>query len=176
MCLHAARLPGRTDDAGGLLLLVEQDRQLWDQAGIWRGLRHLAESSQGDRVTRYHLEAGIAACHALAPEYAATNWRQIVELYDQLLELDDSPVVALSTALVAVAQLYGPRAGLRALDEIKNRAVLERYHLLPAVAGQLWLETGEMERARECFLRARGLAALPAEHALLEKKLGECSR
>jgi RNA polymerase sigma-70 factor (ECF subfamily) len=126
-------------------------------------------------VTRYHLEAGIAACHALAPEYAATNWRQIVELYDQLLEMDDSPVVALNRA-VAVAQMDGPHAGLRALDEIKNRAVLERYHLLPAVAGQLWLETGETERARECFLRASGLAALPAERALLEKKLAECAR
>ncbi len=175
MWLHAARLPGRTDDAGSLLLLVEQDRRLWDQAGIRRGLRYLAESGQGERVTRYHLEAGIAACHALAPEYLTTDWRQIVELYDQLLEMDDSPVVALNRA-VAVAQLDGPHAGLRALDEIKNRVALERYHLWPAVAGQLWLETGETKRARECFLRASGHAALPAERALLKKKLTECAR
>ena len=173
MHLGAARLPARIDGDGGLLLLAEQDRTRWDQAEIKRGLRHLAASGTGAAMTRYHLEAGIAVCHCLAPSFAETDWKQIVALYDLLLELDGSPIVALNRA-VAVAQVRGQRAGLEALDRIKNRAALENYHLLHAVAGQLWLDAGDKTQAATCFRRALELAALPAERALLEKRLGQC--
>ncbi|HWA25688.1 MAG TPA: DUF6596 domain-containing protein [Lacunisphaera sp.] len=175
MYFHAARLPGRTDDTGAVLLLAEQDRSLWRRGDIQRGVGHLGASSEGDRVTRYHLEAGIAACHALAPSFAATDWRQVLTLYDQLLALDGSPVVAVSRA-VAVSRVEGAAAGLRALDEIVGSRTLANYHLFHSVRGQLLLEAGERRRAAECLGRALELATLPAERALLEKRLAECGR
>jgi RNA polymerase sigma-70 factor (ECF subfamily) len=173
MHLNAARLPARTDGDGSLLLLAAQDRARWDQAAIQRGLRHLAASGTGPVATRYHLEAGIAACHSLAPSFAATDWQQIVTLYDLLLEQDGSPIIALNRA-VAVAQVHGHRAGLEAIGQIKNRAALENYHLLHSVTGTLWHDAGEKARAAQCFRRALELAALPAERALLEKRLAQC--
>lgn len=95
MYFDVARAPARVDAAGTLLLLAEQDRSLWSADDVRRGLAHLAASTGGPCVTRYHLEAGIAACHALAPDYAATDWPRILELYDRLLAQDHSPVVAL---------------------------------------------------------------------------------
>ena len=175
MHLNAARLSARTDDSGSLLLLAEQDRARWDQAEIALGLRHLDASGAGASATRYHLEAGIAACHCLARDFAATDWRRIVALYDSLLALDGSPIVALNRA-VAVAQAGGPRAGLAALEITVNRPALENYHLFHAVAGQLWLEAGEPAAAAAGFLRALELAALPSERALLEKRLAQCAR
>jgi RNA polymerase sigma factor (sigma-70 family) len=175
MHLNAARNPARVDDVGGVLLMAGQDRGLWDQDQIRQGMHHLAASGAGDRVTRYHLEAGIAACHVLAKDFAATNWRQIVGLYDQLLEQDSSPVVALNRA-VALAKLEGPRAALEVIDRMANRDALEPYHLLHAVAGQLWLEAGEKERAAGCLRRALELAVLPAERNLLEQRLLLCKK
>ncbi len=172
MHLNAARLPARVDDGGNILLLAEQDRSKWDQAAIRRGLVHLGASGSGAALTRYHLEAGIAACHCLAPAFTATNWRQIIELYDRLLEMDRSPVVALNRA-VALAQADGPAAGLRALDAIEDRAALENYHLFHSVTGQLRLEAEEVDAARASFRRGLELAALPAERALLEKRLAQ---
>jgi RNA polymerase sigma-70 factor (ECF subfamily) len=172
MHLNAARLPARTDDGGSLLLLAEQDRTRWDQAQIRQGLRHLAASGAGPEVTRYHLEAGIAACHCLASDFASTDWRQIVALYDLLLERDGSPIVALNQA-VAAAQTGGPRAGIAALEGMKGRKALENYHLFHAVAGQLHLDAGETEKAAAGFRRALELAALPAERELLEKRLAQ---
>jgi RNA polymerase sigma factor (sigma-70 family) len=174
MWFNASRLPARTDDAGGLLLLADQDRSRWRREDIARGVAHLGASSAGDRITRYHLEAGIAAAHALAPSFAATNWTQIVELYDQLLALDGSPVVALSRA-VAVGRLEGAAAGLRALAEIGGSRALANYHLFHSVRGQLHLEAGEPGRAADCFRRALALVTLPAERALLEKRLAQCN-
>lgn len=173
MHLNAARLPARIDGEGGLLRLAEQDRTRWNQEEIKVGLYHLAASGSGTTVTCYHLEAGIAACHCLAQDFAATDWRQIVALYDQLLAVDGSPVVALNRA-VALAQIEGPRAGLAAIAEIRDRQELENYHLLHAVAGQLWRDAGEPDNAVIAFRRALELAALPAERALLEKQLGPC--
>jgi RNA polymerase sigma-70 factor (ECF subfamily) len=173
MHLNSARLAARVDDGGNLLLLAEQDRGLWDRGQIRQGLRHLAASGAGRQVTRYHLEAGIAACHALAPDFASTDWRRILALYDRLLEMDGSPVVALNRA-IAVARVEGPQAGLRTLEAIEGRAALENYHLRHAVAGQLWLDAGDPARAAESFRRALQLAALPAERKLLERRLEQC--
>ncbi len=173
MHFGTARLSARIDGGGGLLLMEEQDRALWNQAEIKLGLMHLGTSGTGNKVTRYHLEAGIAACHCLARDFAATDWRQIVALYDLLLEQDGSPIVALNRA-VAVAKKDGPGAGLAALDGIEDRKALENYHLYHAVAGQLWFEAGETEKAGASFRRALELAALPAERALLEKRLTQC--
>lgn len=173
MHFNAARLPARVNDDGNLLLLAEQDRRLWNRDEIQLGVDHLGESSEGEQITRYHLEAGIAACHALAPDFASTNWTQIVELYDQLLALDGSPVVALSRA-VAIAQAQDAPAGLRALAGMQDRKALENYYLLHAVTGQLRLDAGELDEAGRSFRRALELATLPAERVLLEAKLAQC--
>ncbi len=173
MYFNASRLPARTNVAGDLLLLADQDRSLWRREDIQRGVGHLGASSAGDRITRYHLEAGIAACHALAPDFAATDWRQIVELYDQLLELDGSPVVAMNRA-VALARVDGPAAGLRALEAIAAPRALANYHSFHSVRGQLYFEAGDRKRAADCIRRALALVTLPAERALLERRLAEC--
>ena len=170
MHLHAARLPARVADDGSLLLLAAQDRTRWDRASIRRGLLALEKSAAGDRVTRYHLEAGIAAAHALAPTYERTDWPRILELYDALLALDPSPVVALNRA-VALAQARGPAAGLAALEKIPRRRALETYHLLHAVAGQLLLDAGRPAEAAAALRRALALAPQAAERTLLERKL-----
>ncbi|MCX6953939.1 MAG: sigma factor, ECF subfamily protein [Verrucomicrobia bacterium] len=168
--LHAARLAARVADDGALLVLAEQNRALWDRAQIRRGLLHLKESAAGPTVTRYHLEAGIAAGHALAPSYAETDWPHILELYNALLALDPSPVVALNRA-VALAQVRGADAGLAALEKIPRHRALENYHLLHAVRGQLLLDAGRQAESALAFRRALALARQPAERALLERRL-----
>jgi RNA polymerase sigma-70 factor (ECF subfamily) len=170
MHLNAARLPARQDEAGNILLLAGQDRTKWDRENIRLGLAHLDASRGGDEAGRFHLEAGIAACHCLAPDYAATNWAHILGLYDRLLALDRSPVVALNRA-VALARVRGPAAGLRALEEMAGRHLLKNYHLLHAVAGSLWLESGDRARAAAAFRRAHELAPTAAERDFLARQL-----
>ena len=172
MYFNAARLPARQDAAGAILRLSEQERGRWDQERIRHGAAHLAASGRGGEITRFHLEAGISASHALAPSEAATDWSRILGLYDQLLELAPSPVVALNRA-VAVAKCRGPRAGLDALADIPNQAALGQYHLFHAVAGELQAQAGDRPRAEESLRRALALAVLAPERALLERSLAE---
>ncbi len=117
MLLNAARLPARTDSEGNILRLDEQDRSTWNQPMIARGMQHLSMSAAGNALTSYHLQAAIAACHCAAADYESTDWRKILSLYDRLLELDNSPVIALNRA-VAVANVHGPQAGIDAVAEI----------------------------------------------------------
>lgn len=174
MNLNASRLPARIGDNGDLLLLEEQDRTRWDRRLIARGMQHLQAATGGDEITRYHIEAGIASCHALAPSFAATDWRQIRSLYDRLIEKENSPIVALNRA-VAIAQTDGPTLGLAALNAIADRATLEKYHLFHAVAGELSLALGEHDKAALHFRKALDLAALPAERSLLARRLARCA-
>src|SRR5262249_44204072 len=113
-CFDAARLATRLDEEGVFVPLADQDRTRWDRSLIERGVVHLAQASTGSRMTRWHLEAGIACEHSIAPSVQATDWRRIVELYDALLALTPGPIVALNRAL-AVAELRGPDAGRDAL-------------------------------------------------------------
>src|SRR5437762_9018756 len=134
MLLNAARLPARTDSEGNILRLDEQDRSTWNQPMIARGMQHLSMSAAGNALTSYHLQAAIAACHCAAADYESTDWRKILSLYDRLLELDNSPVIALNRA-VAVANVYGPQAGIDAVAEIHKANQLNSYYLLYAVLG-----------------------------------------
>ncbi len=173
MHLHAARLPARMADDGSLLTLAVQDRAKWDRAKIRRALAHLEQSAAGETVTRYHVEAGLAAAHALAPSPEKTNWPHILELYDALLAIDPSPIVALNRA-IALAEVHGPEAGLRAIAALKDRGTLERYHLFHAVRGQLLQRAGQTAEARIALERALELAVLPAERKFLAGKLEFC--
>jgi RNA polymerase sigma-70 factor (ECF subfamily) len=174
MLLHASRLPARTDARGNLLLLEEQDRARWDRRLILAGLRELSRAAAGDEVSAYHLQAGIAACHAVAPDYAATNWRQILSSYDDLLALEPSPVVALNRA-VALAMVAGPEAGIAELERVGAMPGMQSYYLLHMTAGEFFRRTGDIRRALEHYRRAERLPATAPERRFLARRLAECA-
>jgi RNA polymerase sigma-70 factor (ECF subfamily) len=174
MLLQASRLPARTDAAGDLLPLEEQDRALWDHHLIARGIAELGRSASGESLSSYHIQAGIAACHALAPSFAATDWPRILDQYDALLVLAPSAIVALNRA-VALALVRGPQAGLDEWERIAQLPGMARYHLTHATAGWLWHRLGDTARAREHYARALTLAGTEPERRFLARRLAECS-
>jgi RNA polymerase sigma-70 factor (ECF subfamily) len=174
MLLNAARLAARQDNDGNLVRLEEQDRTRWDQPMIERGMSHLRESASGEAMTEYHLQAGIAACHATAKDYSLTDWGRILSLYDRLMEFDDSPVVALNRA-VAIANVQGPRAGLKAVRAIRGQKKLESYYLFYAVAGELEMRLDNREAAAQEFRKAFELAQTKSERAFLLRRLQACA-
>ncbi len=173
MLLSAARIPARVDEEGNLLRLRDQDRARWNQPMIARGMFHFAQSAAGGEFSAYHLQAGIAACHCAAKEYGATDWRQILSLYDRLSEFDDSPVVALNRA-VALAEVHGPQAGIDAVGAIPNLRLLESYHLLHAVLGEFESRLGHARIAAGHFRKSLELAGSKSEQAFLAKRLQAC--
>ena len=168
--LQTARLSSRVDAAGDLIPLDRQDRARWDRAMIAEGLEHLGRASTGEAVSPFHLEAGIAACHALAPAYAATDWPQIVAFYDELLALTPSPVIALQRA-IAVGRASGARAGLRALEGLAGNDRLEDDPVLAAAIGELEAQRGDVPAARTAYRRALELAGTAPERRFLEERL-----
>lgn len=174
MLLNAARLAARTDDAGNLLRLHEQNRAAWDQSMIQRGIHCLSRAAQGDQISEYHLEAGIAASHSTAPDDASTDWPRILALYDQLLTLKSSPITAMNRA-VAVARVHGPQAGIDTLDGIKDRSKLELHHLFHVIRGTFTAELGNSSDALLHFRQAGNLATLPAERNFIARRILECA-
>ncbi len=170
-CLLAARLPARMDDDGNLLLLAEQDRGRWDRALVAEGLRRLDLSAEGEALTAFHIEAAIAARHALATSFAETDWASIRDLYDLLARRRPTPVVALNRA-IAVGMAEGPEAGLQALVEIDDRGRLARYPFLPAAVAEFELRAGRPERAAQHLRAALLLARNAAEEAVLARACG----
>jgi RNA polymerase sigma factor (sigma-70 family) len=168
MEIQASRLRARTTrDTGAAILLEEQDRGLWDQLLIGRGLAALERSDAlGHPRGPYALQAAIAACHARARSTDTTDWQEIVALYDALAALSPSPIVDLNRA-VAVGMAHGPGAGLELIDRLIDEPVLERYHLLPAVRGDLLARLGRRDEARAEFARAAALTRNDAERRLL---------
>ena len=173
MCLHAARMPARLDEAGDLTPFFDQNRALWDGALIAQGRRLLDESAVGSEVTTYHIEAAIAGVHAAAASPGETDWAAIVRLYDALLALRPSPVVALHRA-IAVGQHQGPDRGLEAIAAIPGRERLEQYPFYAAALGEMELARGRPAEARTRFHTALSLARNPTERRSLEKRLLAC--
>jgi RNA polymerase sigma factor (sigma-70 family) len=153
LLLQAARNPARVDPEGNLLLLSEQNRALWNREKIAAGLYHLDRAARGTELSAFHLEAGIAAAHAMAPSDEATDWPYILSLYDSLLALKGSPVVALNRA-VALAMAEGPEAGLAAAESLRDHPALAGYYPLPVTLGELHARAGDEERAADCFREA----------------------
>src|SRR5215469_15197299 len=162
MCLHAARLPTRVDESGSLSLLTDQDRSQWDLELIAQGQKLLEESATGEELSEYHVEAAIAWCHATAPSARDTDWGRIVSLYDTLMALRPSPVIALNRA-IAIAQQQGPEQGLAALRAIPDRERLGSYPFYPIALGEFELQCGRYAAAREHFIVALPLARNLAE-------------
>ncbi len=136
-------------------------------------MSHLRESAAGAEISEYHLQAGIAACHATAINYESTDWARILSLYDRLIEFDDSPVVALNRA-VAVANVHGPEMGLQTLRAIHDREKLDSYYLFYAVMGELEVRLDNREGASKQFRKAFELAETKSERAFLLKRLQLC--
>jgi RNA polymerase sigma factor (sigma-70 family) len=170
MLLSAARFPSRLDEHGELLRLDDQDRGKWDQALIERGLVELVAAAQGSQLSEYHLQAGIAAIHCTAADYASTDWARILRHYDELNRIKPSPVVALNRA-VAVAHLRGPQAGLDTIAAIPQRDRLESHYLLHAVIGELHWRLQDHRAAAESFRQALRLAQVGPEQLYLTRML-----
>jgi len=168
MRLHLARARARFDDAGNIVLLEDQDRRRWDQERIGSAVVLLQRAAALHRAGPYQLQAAIAACHAEARSWAETDWRQIVALYDALLELMPSPVVALNRA---IARRYrdGPHAALADVERLTE--TLDSYYLFHATRAELLRDLGREPEARTALVRALELTANPAERALLQKRL-----
>ncbi len=173
MCLLAARLETRCDVAGDLIPLDEQDRGCWNSALLARGFEALGQSAAGELLSDTHLEAAIAAQHAAAPTWAQTDWPAIVALYDRLLLLRPTPVVALNRA-VAVGQAEGAAAGLAALDEIAGVERLDDYLFLSATRADLLRRAGRLEEAVPHYQRAHELARSDPERRFFARRLAAC--
>jgi RNA polymerase sigma-70 factor (ECF subfamily) len=174
IAFQAARLAARVDASGELVLLEDQDRSSWDQKLIALGFHHFSLSAEGPRISAYHVQAAIAAAHAGAASAAETDWKAILDLYDQLLELNPSPVVALNR-VVAVSKVKGPEEALSELRSLMYDASLQNYYLLPAVRGRLLLEIGDLKAAGESFREAMERPCSEPEKRFLERKLALCS-
>jgi RNA polymerase sigma-70 factor (ECF subfamily) len=165
MYLQASRLRARCED-GELVLLDDQDRNRWDPALVAAGMRHLDAAARGEELTTYHVEAAIAA------EFAAgdADWRSILGLYDQLLALSPTPVVRMNRA-VALGKVQGPDAALVELVALLEYPAMRRYHLLPALLGQFYAESGQQTEAIEAYRAALRLPCNAAERRFIEGRM-----
>jgi len=168
MFFHASRLPARQDGTGDLLRLADQDRSLWDRRLLFAGLRHLDRASEGDELTTFHLEAGIAAIHAQADSDGTTNWPMILRLYDQLAALAPTPVVALNRA-VAVMRVHGAEAGLRELEPLLP--TLGGVYLFHAVRADFHDRLGQAACAQREYAAAMACPCSEPERRFLRSRL-----
>jgi len=181
MLLHESRRAARTSPTGELILLDDQDRSLWDRTQIAEGTRLVeralsprpdGERGRGGTAGPYAIQAAIAAVHAEAGDRAATDWNEIVGLYDALLRIDPSPVIELNRA-VAVAMRDGPAAGLEIVDRILDRGDLTDYRPAHAARAELNRRLGKVDAARASFERAIALARQEPERRFLQRRLAE---
>jgi RNA polymerase sigma-70 factor (ECF subfamily) len=172
MLLQESRRAARASPTGELILLADQDRSLWNRSLIHRGSALVERALASRRIGPYALQAAIAAVHANAESAAATDWSEIVGLYDVLLRLEPSPVVELNRA-VAVAMRDGPAAGLALVERILARGDLAEYHLAHAAHADLCRRLGAHARARASYERALALARQEPERRFLERRLTE---
>jgi RNA polymerase sigma factor (sigma-70 family) len=174
--IQASRLRARVGPDGEAIRLFDQDRSRWDQLLIRRGLTALDRAESLARpLGPYTLQAAIAACHARARISEETDWKQIVALYDALVEVTRSPVVELNRA-VAVSMAFGPAQGLELVEELSEEPALRSYHLLPSVRGDLLEKLGRLDEARAEFEHAASLAQNLRERELLLGRARACGR
>ena len=175
MELNASRMAARTDAAGDPVLLLDQDRALWDRFQIRRGMQALARGcALGGASGFYVLQAAIIACHARAATAAETDWQRISLFYAQLGKVMPSPVIELNRA-VAVGMAEGPQAGLAIVDGLMGDPVLKSYHLLSSVRGDLLHRLGRHREARDAFEAAAALTENSREQNLLLRRAAEAA-
>ena len=175
MELNASRTAARTDKAGEPILLMDQNRALWDQLQIRRGMLALARAPElGGAGGFYALQAAIVACHAKASAADETDWRRIAELYAELAELVNSPVIELNRA-VAVGMAEGPAAALAIVERLAGEPTLKSYHLFGSVRGDLLYKLGRYAEARDALEAAAGLAGNDRERELLKRRAAQAA-
>ena len=172
MLLHDSRRAARATPTGDLILLEDQDRSLWNRSQIAEGVSLVQRALSAGQVGPYTIQAAIASVHAQAPSSAATDWAQIIQLYDMLLQTNPSPVVELNRA-VAVAMRDGPIAGLDLIDAILTRGELGNYHLAHAARADLCRRLGRTAEARVSYERALSLTQQEPERRFLRRRLSE---
>jgi RNA polymerase sigma factor (sigma-70 family) len=170
LCLHSARFEARIDTNSSLVVLEEQDRELWNKELITQGMQFLSRSAGGDEVTAYHLEAAIAAEHCLAPDFQSTNWGKIHEYYSSLEKLKPSSVIKLNLAIVT-GKKDGPRAAIGLLHELEKHKALDGYYLLYASLGEFYWQTGKTAEAIAYYKRAQAMTKSPAIREALDRKI-----
>lgn len=170
MCLHAARLSGRLDADGQALLLPEQSRDRWDQGLIAMGFRHLDRAGRGTRLSRYHLEAAIAAAHASAKDYAATDWAAILRWYEALIALDAQAVPRLAHA-IALGEVHGPAAGLAAVEQVLPQLPQTRYPFGHCARAHFLRRLQRPAEAIEAYRKALSATRSEAEARLIERQI-----
>jgi predicted RNA polymerase sigma factor len=175
MAFNSARLPARLDASGNLVALIDQDRRQWDWQRVAEGMKLLELSTPGTELNAYHIEAAIAAIHASAARTEDTDWRTIVSLYDILMTLTPSPVVALNRA-IAIAQAEGPERGLTEVQAIADRDRLSTYPFYLATLGELELRRGQPTRARTHFEAALEHTRSPMERRFIEQRIRACNQ
>jgi predicted RNA polymerase sigma factor len=176
MCLHAARFDSRIGGNDNIILLQDQNRSLWDHELIQVGFHYLDLSSAGDQLSAYHIEAAIAAEHALVENFAATNWPRLLELYDLLQQANPAPVTQLNRAVV-LAQAGNIEMAIAAVLSIKGiDQLLRTDHIYSAVLGDLYKRFSDTVKAKEYFTRAQNLTPSIAEKKLLQLRLDELMR
>jgi RNA polymerase sigma-70 factor (ECF subfamily) len=175
MCLDAARLPARVDAFGNLRSLLHQERSTWNGELVSEGLRFLESSAAGSELSEYHIEAAIAAAHATAKSAGETDWGRIVSLYDTLMTMNPSPVVALNRA-IAIAERDGPERGLAEMRSIPDLDRLDSYPFYRAALGEMELRRGNGEVAREHFRMARDLARNEMERRFFSQRVSACGQ
>jgi RNA polymerase sigma-70 factor (ECF subfamily) len=175
MVLHDSRRAARTSPDGDVVLLEDQDRSLWNRDQIAEGVRLVEQAFSSGPPGPYAIQAAISAIHAEAPAAAATDWNEIVGLYDLLMRTTPSPVVELNRA-VAIAMRDGPAAGLTIVDGVLDRGELRDYRLAHAVRGELCRRLGRTADARVAFERALKLTRQGPERRLIERRLAEVSK
>ena len=173
MYLHAARLPARLDASGNLTAFSDQDRSRWDAKVVTEGQRLLDLSATGRELTEYHVEAAIAAVHADARSAEETGWETIASLYDTLMTIRPSPIVALNRA-IAIGQAEGPERGLEEIRAIASPERLTTYPFYAAALGEFELQSGRYDLAREQLGIALALARNPAERRFFAQRVAAC--
>jgi RNA polymerase sigma-70 factor (ECF subfamily) len=170
LLLHGARLASRVSSEGELFLLRDQDRTKWNRRMLRDGLQALERAASGDDVSQFHLEAEIAACHAVARSWQETDWPRILGCYTALTELTGSPIVALNAA-IARSQVEGPGAAIAQIERVAPHPALATYHLRPAVLAELWRESGDHQRAAHFYREALALRQSAPERRFLTSQL-----
>ena len=174
MCLNASRFNARVAKEGNAILLHEQDRSLWNRELIRAGLKYLEAAAGLGIINTYYIQAAISACHCIAPDYEQTNWTEILNLYNLLIKIDNSPVVLLNR-VVALSKIHGQQAALNELDSMAITGTLENYYPFYAVKGELLMELSRWKEAKANFEKARSLTLNQQEQDLLSQKIIVCA-
>ncbi|MEO8399037.1 MAG: DUF6596 domain-containing protein, partial [Ignavibacteriaceae bacterium] len=173
MQLNASRFKARQNDEGIILTLEQQDRSLWNQDLIKKGLANLERSANNKQISIYHILASISAYHCIDTDFKSTDWKSILALYDNLVRIDSSPIILLNRA-VAFSKIEGAQKAIQELDKIKNDQIISSYYLFHSTIAEFYIQNNQFLNASESLERAIQLTSMQAEKKLLESRLTLC--